>query len=316
MRDKKVSKQVFNIMFFARAFIHAKPERWDRCNALTWKGRVEKLAIFLEHAVLDGQGDLVGMRGQVEVVWVFARVAAWITNKIKARHTSVHVQASDAQGVVVIPEGSGFEVVQVRESGGPVLGSHDGSVMIVEELGIAIVFSIGVTAVEMRHNRHAIVFDRCATGRLERVGPVQSLIHHWNVTKWGSASQSVISWINHIIPSDFISHSSFHFKGLARPGVHAILTITVDLRRRFNFVLATCEIKAWFVLVAHGDIDFDPVSAIEVELEVRVQSVFNIVRKEGARCRVALLGFRRALLRHGAAEKDGAEDRPKELHVA
>jgi hypothetical protein len=152
-----------------------------RPGGISGESRVEQASIGREHAVLDRQGDLVGIRGQIQRIPWLTRVDV-IPHEVEAGHPGVDVQPGDSQRVIVVPEGPGGNVVLVPEVCGEApgnavpLGADDSPAWAIEELGIAIELEVRMTAVEMRDDGHPAILDAVLLVAVQAVGPVQARV--------------------------------------------------------------------------------------------------------------------------------------------
>ena len=98
---------------------------------------IEQLALVVEDAVVQDQGQLIAAGGQVEAVFV------GIAQQIHTHQAGVEIQPAGAHGVVVIPEHGCVlpvgVVADVRLAGG------------IPVVGIAVVCSRRAAAVQMDH---------------------------------------------------------------------------------------------------------------------------------------------------------------------
>ena len=155
-------------------------------EGVTREGRKEQFSSGQEHAVLNGIGLLVRPRRQAQRI-IRLPCIKLVTNKVESRQSSVHIQARDTQGVVMIPQTPGGHVVIIAESGGESarhispLRPHNLIVWRVEKLRIAIKLKICVTAVQMRDNWYASIGNCVLCVSVEGIAPMQIGINRQQV---------------------------------------------------------------------------------------------------------------------------------------
>ncbi len=158
------------------------------------EGWIEQRALIGEHAVLDGIGQLVRKGRQAKGI-VRQACIKLVTDEVETREPRVDVEPRDAEGVVVVPEVSGWHGIVVTKRVGKAagheipLGALDFAIRAIEELRVTVELKVAVPAVQVGDGRHPVPIDAelpviDTVGRacsVQRVGPVQARIDRQQV---------------------------------------------------------------------------------------------------------------------------------------
>mmetsp|Transcript_10795 Transcript_10795/g.19541 ORF Transcript_10795/g.19541 Transcript_10795/m.19541 type:complete len:251 (-) Transcript_10795:447-1199(-) len=231
-----------------------------------------------------------------------------IADKVKSCQTCIHIQPRNSKRMIVVPDGSGVEVVGVTVNVGVVLGtSNEGQLFdhlrSEKELRIAVIFEVRLTSMKVRHDRHTASFEswvaaitatRTFAVPTKGVSPVQRFVNDRIVAEVANRvigpRKDIRAWCDLVHPRDLVRNCLCDLKGFSGPRcVLSFCCISIDFCHRFRFATAINLRKTSF-MSAFSDFNRCLVTTVEIEPESWVQGTRNSSLKE-------VLFFRHTLCR-------------------